>query len=252
MRPFAFYIFVALLTFGIGSSMASNFYWKTDIKIQKLYEIEASQKHLTNPTANNLLEKNVDNPKYSCKEKQLESFWEKLDKEAFLKFKRQEIKIQNTSSEFTSYPDMNSFEKEWRYFQKSFDCSYFLGINEEIDLNSDGEKEIFVTGEFGMRDGETFVFQRKDDKLKPILHDVCNIEREIKQTKSKGFSDITFSENWSGGSRMISHYQFNGKTYEAKKCFSEAYMIEKNGEMIQVDKPVVIRTPCNKLSNILK
>lgn len=103
-----------------------------------------------------------------------------------------------------------------------------------------------------MRNGETFIFQLKDDKFQIILFDGWNIESEIKQTKTNDYFDLIFSSNWSGGGRVVSHYKFNGRVFKAQKCFSEDQFIEKNGEMIKVDKAVTTHTTCGEFNNILK
>ena len=255
MRRYTFYLLVALLAFGIGLFVVFRFYWKTVQQpliaektetVESTYDIEAGGEQI----------------KYGCKEKELVQFWEKLDKEAFLKFKGREIKIRNTDAAFTSYPNspdgLKSFEKEWNDFQREFNCAYFSGIDDDIgfiDLNNDGEKEIFVIGEFSgyHAEKELLVFQKKNDIWKLILFDIGNQETEIKGNKTNGYFDIETSTSITGGSKYIDTFGFDGKNYEERNCLSESTVIKKDNEIVVVDKPVITRIECyQKFSNVLK
>lgn len=255
MRRYTFYLSIALLAFGIGSFVVFGICWKT---VEPSSSIENSE-FLENHT--NV--KNEDTKiKYGCKDEELVSFWEKLDKDAFLQFKKREIKIRNVDAAFTSYPNSDDsfreFEKDWNNFQTKFNCAYFSGIEDEVgwaDLNNDGEKEIFVIGEFSRYHGEKelFVFQKKKDVWKLILFDVGNEETRIRDNKTNGHFDIETKTSFSGGNRSIDTFRFNGKNYEERNCLSENTVIKKANETIVVDKPVVFREKCyREFSNILK
>lgn len=238
MRRYIFYLLIALLAFGIGSFVVFKFYIKPVEKkliVQKIETIESNSKIKTENHET----------KYSCKERELVSFWEKLDEKAFLTFQKTLLKQQNKG-----YPKL--FQKEWKKLSKNFNCSYFGGINKEIDLNSDGKNELFVLGQIvsNHADGETFVFQNKNGKYKVILYDGGSIEDKIGDTKTKDYFDIVFKTNWAGGGQTISHYKYKGKTYKAVKCFSEDEEIMKNGELIHFEKPVISPTACNPLNNL--
>ena len=193
MRRYTFYLSIALLAFGIGSFVVFNFYFKRTEQSLFVEKIE---------TVENISEVEIKDEKikYGCKDKELVPFWEKLDKDEFLKFKRQEIKLKNTDAAFTSYPNspdgLRDFENEWSNFQREFGCAYFNGIDDDIglmDLDNDGEKEIFVIGEFSgyHAEKELLVFQNKNNVWELILFDIGNEETKIKDNKTNGYFDIS-------------------------------------------------------------
>jgi hypothetical protein len=258
MHRYYFYLAVAILAFSISVLAVFNFYWSNQQLIaetQKISEKIELDSYSSSPV------KPIERSKYGCKEIELDALWEKLDKEAFLKFKRQEIKIRHTDSAFTIYPDapdsLKRFEIEWGDFQREFSCTYFTGIDKDVgltDLNSDGEKEIFVVGELSRYHGEKelFVFQNENNKLKLILFDIGNEETKIKNSTTNGYFDIETSTNISGGNKNISIFKFNGKNYEARNCLSENTVIKKGEETIVVNKPVKKRERCyQKFSKVL-
>ncbi len=235
MSRWAFYLSVALLAFVISSFVVFKFYWKT---VEQPLNVDEAE------TVENISNIKVEDEeiKYGCKEKELVTFWEKLDKDEFLKFKRQEIKLMNTDAAFTSYPNspdsLKRFEKEWNDFQREFGCAYFNGIDNDIgsiDLNNDGEKEIFVIGEFSgyHAEKELFVFQNKNNVLKLILFDIGNQDTKIKDKKTNDYFDIETSTSISGGSKYIDTFKFNGKNYEERNCLSENSVINNGSDRIK-------------------
>lgn len=228
MRRWAFCLAVALLTFGIGSFIAAKLYFKS------VEQHSISERLGTVENISEALNKDEE-IKYGCKIKELVPFWENLDKDAFLKFKSLELKSLN-------YP--KDFQENWGA-SKNFDCSHFGGIEKEIDLNNDGEKEIFVVGIWYMRDSERMVFQKVNGQLKVIMYDLGSFEDEILEHKTNGFRDVKEITNWSGAERSIRIYNFDGKRYKKKKCFVESYMINKNGNMVLVNNSVITRTSCD-------
>ena len=255
MRRYTFYLSVALFAFGIGSFVVFKFYWKTTEQ-PLIAETFVGDK---NNTETKIEDSQI---KYGCKEKELIPFWEKLDKNAFLTFKRQEIKIRNTDAAFTSYPNsadnLRRFEKEWSDFQREFSCAYFSGIDDDIgliDLNNDGEKEIFVIGEFSgyHAEKELLVFQMKNNEWKLILFDIGNEETKVKDNKTNGYFDVETITSISGGSKSIDTFRFNGKNYEERNCLSESTVVRKGSEMVVVDVPVIANEKCYlKFSNALR
>ncbi len=248
MRNLVFYLLVALLAFGIGSIVGVKFYLKS---VEQLPSAEKIQIIESVPKVEN------QQIKYGCIDKEDELFWEELNKAAFINLKQRDIKLRYTNSSFTDSPNLDGFDKEWDNFLKNFNCAYF-GVDNQIglvDLNNDGEKEIFVAGRMSQYHGETelFVFQKKNDLWKPILFDIGNWETEISSTKTNGYLDIETKTSVSGGYQSIENYKFNGKYYEDKVCYSNDKVVDLGDEKVILDKPVITREKCfQKISNLLK
>ena len=231
MRRYILYIAVALLSFGIGSFIAFEFYWKVDepsVSVEKIESVSVTKAE-------------DESFKYGCKEKELVSLWERLNKKTFLEFKELQLR-----KYYKNFP--NSFQSEWKDRIENFSCSDFGYYNKEVDLNGDGQNEIFVSGSVvSIRaDNETYIFQEKNGKFEVILYHLSNIEDEVRQSKTKKYSDLVFMTNWSGsGSRMVTHYKFDGKFYKSYKCFSEDHEIRKNGKIVGYsEKAISTRVPC--------
>ena len=252
MRRYLLYLTISSLAFGIGIFTAFKFYRET--VNQRLETQETNQNVKFSPTSQYQLSQ-VEEFKYGCKEKELEPFWETLDKEHFLKFMKQYVKIRNTDSSFTSVPDLERFENEWNEFQKNFGCTYFTGFDKEFDLNADGKNEIFIIGEYSgyKADSEMFVFQKQADVWRIILYSIANAENEIPKTKTNNYFDIKTETSNSGGSVGINVYKFDGKKYIEQDCFERSTVIDKGDEKIIVDNPVTFRRKCfQKFSHNLR
>jgi hypothetical protein len=255
MRRYTFYLAVALLAFGIGSFVVFKFYFQT---VEQSFIAEKIEIAENAPK----IETKSEEIKYGCKEKELESFWEDLDKAEFLKVKREEIKIRNTDAAFTSFPksadNLKRFEEEWINFLKNFNCAYFAGVDNDadlVDLNNDSEREIFVIGELGNyhAEKELFVFQKKNGLWKTILFDIGNQETELKASKTNGYLDIETKTSISGGYQHLSIFKFNGNTYEEKVCYSNNKVVDIGDETVILDKAVITREKCfQKFSKLLK
>lgn len=169
MCRYLLYIIISSLAFGVGIFTSFNFYRESANMRFESHEINQNSKLI--PVLEYQLPQ-IENFKYNCREKELESFWEALDKENFLKFMKENIKIRSTDFSITSNPDLESFENDWNEFRENFDCSYFEGFDKEVDLNSDEVNEIFIYGKYSRykSDGEMFVFQKQDQTWKMILY----------------------------------------------------------------------------------
>jgi hypothetical protein len=251
MRRFVFYLAVALLAFGIGSLIVVRFYFKSVEQSSIAEKVEITENV-------SKIEPKNEEIKYGCKERELESFWEELNKAKFISLKEREIKIRHTDSAFTSVPDLTGFDIEWIDFLKKFNCAYFAGIDDDIglvDLNNDGEKEILVAGELSgyHAEKELFVFQKNNGLWETILFDIGNQETEIKNSKTNSYLDIETKTSISGGYQTIDVFKFNGSNYEEKDCFSNNRVIDIGDETVGLDKAVITREKCfQKFSNILK
>ena len=230
MRQAIFYITVALFAFGIGSFIVFGFYRKT---IEQSVVVQKAK--LTSD------DKAVDDEiKYGCKNKELTSFWEKINKESFLKA----VKVQMREFYSRSKPDITQIQ--WERLVENFDCEYFHKL-EKKDLNNDGLDEIFVRGKYSSNRGDLdlFVFREIDGKLKLILFTFTGGEIKIKNKRNNEFSNITFkSEYFSHGGRRIESYRFDRENYKSAQCFAEyKWETDVAGKIINHKKPVI--TPCD-------
>lgn len=229
MRSIVIFAPTALLTFLLGISFVGGFSpARTDTTgdhgafIQPLAE-ENVPAPLT--VAKGPPFENAEGPafKYGCRDVELVAFWEHLDKEQFLRQKQAYYR------ELQREHGRHFFSAEAKGLRQNFNCSYFTGV-EYDDLNGDGIEELRVGGPFIHRDAEEFVFERSDRGLRMILADIYNIEFELRETTSHGFRDIVYSSNWSGGTRSIKHYKFDGRVYRQYKCYGQTNKIERNAQ----------------------
>jgi hypothetical protein len=171
--------------------------------------------------------------KYGCRDEETVSFWEKLDKEHFLRQQRSQM----------AQKDPERADTEFSEFKRSFGCSYFLGVEAE-DLNGDGIDELKVQGEGGMRDWPTYIFQQTDSGLRMILAEAWTFEEEHPTTTHHGFRDLVFHTNYTGSYREITRYEFNGRMYLPVRCKSEESMKYTKDDVIPVDTPIVKKISC--------
>lgn len=207
MRRYTFYLLVALLAFGIGSFVGFKFYFQLTeqpLIVDKVDTVENSSEIET-------VSKEI---KYGCEEKELEAFWEKLDKEFFFKFAKAQLK-----ENYKHYPDI--YELEWEHLNQRFHCSSFTNL-EKKDLNNDGIEEVFVRdNDYSLRDDSSlYVFREINDKWQIILFDLTTDEIEITKRKYGSFPQITVkSGHYRSGESRINSFQFNGKFYESRKLY---------------------------------
>lgn len=171
--------------------------------------------------------------KYGCRDEEIVSFWEQLDKKQFPRQQKAQLAKQ----------DSERATEEFAEFERTFGCSYFLGVDRE-DLNGDGVDELKVQGEGGMRNWPTYIFQQTDHGLKMILAEAWTFDEPTDGTGERGFRNLVFSTNYSGSDRAITHYKFIGNSYVPVKCFGESHFVDRNGDMVPVDKPVLTRISC--------
>jgi len=183
--------------------------------------------------------------KYGCKSHEMESFWEKLDKKNFIRIKVKELRNLNRD-----YPDL--LREGVAKFERTFDCSYFGDRVEYTDLNGDAANELFVSGKFWMRDGEEFVFQEFNRKLKMILYEPYVIEKEVDSKTTRGFKNIRYMSNWTGGDRDVVDYTYDGKVYRPTRCFNETHFLKRNGEMLELKYSILVPQKCDLSRNLVK
>jgi len=178
--------------------------------------------------------------KYGCADAASVSFWEKLDKEQFVRQQKAQL-LRNSGKEY--------FDKDFESFKEGFGCSYFTDVS-RVDLNGDGLDEIQVQGEGGMRDWPTYIFRETDSGLRMILAEGWSFAETESGTGDRGFRNLAFTTNYTGRYREITHYRFIGKSYVATKCFSEDEYVRRNGDMIPLEKPMRKSISCRDRSRV--
>lgn len=235
MRHSNLFIYVLLITFGIGYLSALHFYF------QKSANKDLLNKNQTLPTQ--AIKKSVDkqekvkvknkpaNPEYVCKNKTINDLESLLNTEDF---------INRVNSD-------NSLLKE--DFPKGIINCNDIYIFKELDLNDDGKKEILISGyTFGlcnMRDNcEFWIFRKIGKRYEQILHHEWMFSYRVSNQSTNGFANIEINANSSNGnpSHYLHIHKFNGKTYQLKKCFS-VYEFDGNKEL---KKPKKIAEPCDQ------
>ncbi len=217
MRRYTFYLSVALLAFGIGSFVVFKFYWNTQNNLLNAELTEESKVEVANTSLENQRTKQ---PKFveiafknlPCEDENLKPFWYEL--------KDRTVSI-NTD-----------------YLERIKDCSNLIWIDESVDLNNDGRKEIFIRSESGYFCGNNcqvfWVFQQDKEKGLRKLFEQMGYMPIVKNTKTKGYKDIMFEVYASYVYFDKKLYKFNGTEYVPKKCWSESKLYKnKAGELVE-------------------
>ncbi len=217
MRRYTFYLSVALLAFGIGSFIVFKFYWNTQIDLPKAELTEDSKVEVVN---NSLEYKKTKQPEFieiafkdlPCEDENLKPFWSELNDRT--------VSI-NTD-----------------YIERIKDCSDLIEVDESFDLNSDGQKEIFIRSHSGYFCGNNcqvfWVFQKDNEKGYRKLFEAMGYMTVVENKKTKGYKDIMFEVYASYTYFDIKLYKFNGTEYVPKKCWSESKLYKnKVGELVE-------------------
>jgi hypothetical protein len=120
------------------------------------------------------------------------------------------------------------------------------------DLNSDGVDEWRVLGPFIHRDTEEYVFKQSERGLRMILVDIYHIESELSDSRSHDFQDIVYSSNWSGGTRSIKHYKFDGRVYRQYRCYGQTNTIQRNSGVEQLVLSDAWQEACDSRNTVVK
>lgn len=240
MRRYLFYLFVSLITFVVGIfACFSDDFWKVYKTDRKVFE--STEKTVALPKRSAEKAEKNESFERDCYDNEIKPFRDRLDKEAFLRLKRNQAEVSNEDGSA-------SFQAQWARLSEKFTCKRFSDI-EQKDLNDDGEEEIFAKGEItsNRSDREIFVFQSENGKLKPILYDVAGSFVEPTEKKFNGFSEIIIkSEHFTYGGRRVNRYRFNGKFYEPIKCVTEyEWETGVNGKTINYKKPRIEVETCD-------
>jgi hypothetical protein len=234
MRRFSFYITVALLTFGIGSFIAFQFFWHTE-KQPAVQSIEEFKPEISIPTRIHLpqIRDVVLNEIDECEEYSDEVIYQPIIK----KWLRGET--------LKNVPYCSKNGKEAKGFN---------GLNVTpslVDLNKDGKSELVLesgcspTGNCNME-----IFERTEKGNREIFSAVHGVQVfGLNKSSNKGYYDIwaRMHGSWNSGDMIV--YRFNGKNYKPLKCFEYLYEEDedKNGETKAKDKPTLTPIKCSRL-----
>lgn len=221
MRRFTFYTFVALLTFGVGSFIAFNFFWKTQTASPKPEQkpqpeisdqTRSSETFSVDMTKSPVYEntsKDDERKKPFCKDKRILPVWNLIKKDDY--FQRQ---------------------SGGTFFKPN--CSDMFEIL-NFDLNKDGNKEIILRGKSSDLCGAVgncgfWIFEKKGKRYRKILSasdyvDITEMGEQITRRKTKGYFDILLKGHWSASDTGYYTYKFNGQKYTKNKCLVEACVI---------------------------
>ncbi|CAN5863732.1 hypothetical protein BH20ACI4_BH20ACI4_18510 [soil metagenome] len=196
MRRFTFYTFVALLTFGVGSLITFNLFWKTQPaspKPEQKPQLEISDQtrssetfsvDATNPPVYESASKDVEGKKPFCKD-MFEIKYFDLNNDG-----KKEILVRG---------------KNFNTCQYNGNCSFII-----FKLNGKKYEDILSSTDY---------FEATGD-----------IGDQIKQSKTLKYRDIEISEHISSSDTAHTTYEFDGKEYIESKCVVNAYQSQENGE----------------------
>lgn len=208
MKRYIFYLFVALLTFGIGSYFALKLLWtsnlqtsaspqflkniskKTDFKSTFPKPFDSSQIQEEKPT------------KPFCYDKDILPVWKVLLKDKY-------------------FWAQSPFSLEGK-----LGCEDLLEIK-RVDLNHDGNKEILVRAINGnlcsaVGNCRFWIYETNGGKYRKLLDetdytDVSKLGEQILKTKTNGYSDILLKGHFTAADTTYGFYRFDGKKYKLGK-----------------------------------
>ena len=200
MCRYAFYLSIALLTFGIGVFATIEFnkqsFEKDSIKPQtKETKIERTQSFVEEAKEETPKQK----VKFQCKDKILLSVWN---------FLLEQNDFGNLANSVADEGISN--------------CSEIFQINEFIDLNNDGVKEVIVRGKNSLVNSTTgnygtWICQKVGHSYKVIFEESAE-ECKVKKSVTNGYRDIFIRGHASCCSSYLSTYKFHDGKYEESKC----------------------------------
>lgn len=220
MRRYTLNIFIALLTFVIGSFVVSDFVWEEgkyqpkekDIKVlqnktpsneQAYYDFFSNENVKVIPEKSQEKAKNT--PPF-CRDKRILPVWKLLSKDEYFR-ERKPFRTLNCA-------DM-------------FEILYF-------DLNEDGKNEILLRGKGPDLCGAVgncgfWIFEKKERKYRKILSDadfvdITEMGNQIRREKTNGYHTIMTKSHWNASDTRHSTFTFNGHKYIESSCLVDSYI----------------------------
>jgi len=232
MRRFAFYIVVALLTFGLGSLIASRFFWQKEEQIV-VHDIQESKQEISIQTQIPLPQKNnFPNEDNKCER------WGEVDYQPI-------IKKWILGENLKNVPYCSKTGKEAKEFS-------WINVTPTLtDLNSDGKNELALqsdcspTGNCNME-----IFERTGKGYRNIFRAVHDVQDfSLNKSSNKGYYDIhaRMHGGWNDGDMIV--YRYNGKKYNPLKCFEYLYeeYKDENGEIKVENELTLTPIKCSRL-----
>lgn len=212
MRRCFLYLAVSLTAFLFGTfSVFLRFEQKNEIA-QTVEEnkviLQNESDMFANPQAH------INQVEFVCEDKILQSAWEVLKQDLF------------------GNPEADA----------KTNCADFLSLQQTIDLNNDGMKEIIIKRKNICANGECdniwILEKQKNGQLNIILDDMAT-SVEIKKTQTNGYLDfVTGFRSPLGDSYGFTFYKFDGEQYSMRSCWEEVYSItDRNGVLRKLKKP---------------
>ena len=229
MRRFTFHILIAVLTFGVGSFIVSNFLINKDKRVVIEHTQEIIQEKVQK-TEYAMTNSKIETNKSNCDE------WsDEVDYQPIIKKWLNGEKLKNVP-----YCSKNAKEAE------SYNSSNVTPML--IDLNKDGKEELALksncspTGNCNME-----IFEKKGKSYRKFFTDVHGVQVfELSDFSNKGFYDISAKMHSSANSDDLVIYRFNGNVYKPSKCFNYIYEEIKSeyDEVKFKDEPTITPTKC--------
>lgn len=218
MKRYTLYLFIALLTFGIGSYFALKLLWTSNLQTSATPQFlsSLSKKSDYKTTFPKLFDssKNKEKPtKPFCNDQNILPIWKVLLK-----------------------------DKTFNYYieglNEVFDCKEVLDIK-EINLNDDSQKEIIVSGQTSILCGGTgncgfWIFEINNGKMQKLLSNTNYLDSlvSVQKTRTNGYSNILLKGHISGYETSFTKYKFNGQKYVETKCTVEAFHLNDEREVL--------------------
>lgn len=214
MRRFILYFLVGLLTFGIGSFIAYDFYQKNFNQVLEIKPMANTKPILsgngidseTNTTVKTEKVVNADEKgKLFCTDKTILPIWNELKKDKDFKWYTDRI-----------YVDVN--------------CEKVLKIV-RMDLNNDAEKDFIIKGDDSIFCNLTWncgfwIYQKIGNQYRKLLFGISYLDYlkkeetpvQIQTSRTKGFLDVLLKEHLTGYETSFSDYKFDGQNYIETRC----------------------------------
>ena len=230
MRRYTFYLSVALLAFGIGSFVVFKFYLKC-VEQNVIAQTTNSKVGTDKSLSGNAKTKQpefikIELKNLPCEDKTLQIVWDKLTNE-----------IGTINSERAG---------------KIKDCGDVIQVDESLDLNGDGRKEIVIKGlenpfRCGNNCSKFWIFQQTKNRNYQKLFEANGYLPDAGKRKTLGYKDILFEFYASYNEFINGTYKFNGTEYVLKNCWSKTNLYKnKDGDMAEGKKWRVENYDCRE------
>lgn len=228
MRRFAFYILIAVLAFGISSTIVFKFFGEvknisldnrsTENFIQN-YSVPKLQKILAEAPIESI-QKEESSTQPLCHDEKILPVWRELVKD-------------------------KGFRDWSKGFHESINCADMLEIR-EIDLNQDGRNEIILRGKnfnlcSAVGNCAFWIYEKKGKKYKRLLYstdyfDATELPDQARKTKTNKYFDIELAGHMSGYETLYARYKFDGKHYREGRCMIEIYHMNDERKVLSCRK----------------